>query len=413
MTTLERLAGRAQPAFCIYRNQPVILLAQRWSGRPSVTFVLVLGLLVVARVLVTITEGTLGPVGNVVADLKTILLGSPAATPSAKIEWLRDYADIGIMLLISAHTAHMVGQWHRLSMLPETLRAAGLLPRALAARATFTAILGAYERRFNSLRLEVAAAVIAGIVVAPVAALPSAVGLYPGLGDHPTPLERYAGWWANPALHPAAFAILVISLWLYLYLTVRHGLMGITMVRLIRSAQRVAAEDGEAWVGYGNVMGSTPAIAELRSALFDVIVSITLLVSAFVVGTYWVSFPQWLVLLFIVPYLILNPVFLIWPTLELNRGLRTTWARSYEAATRELRVAVQRADRLSRRKITAETQDAPERQLALRIVAAEAKVASLETSPKSVIDLLDIGKASLIYLVPVIGLIPMILSGRS
>jgi len=401
-TGVEALIGYAAPGFCIYRNQPFILLAQRWSARAWLISVLVGAALVVPRLLVTVPVGTLGPPADPLADLAAIFGGAHGSAWTS-VPWLRDYADIAILLLVAIHTGHLVNQWRRLTVLPERLRGVGLIAPSLADPATFTRITEGFEQRFSSPWLDVGAAALAILLVVPIAGLP-ALGLYPGAGG-PEALQRYASWWANPDSHPLAFAVLIVSFGIYLYLTFRHAAMGIVMLGLIKEAARTASHGGESWFGYSSTSeAAIPVIGEVRQCLYDVVISITLLASAFAVGNIYVTFPTALVATFLLPYvLVLDPLFLIIPAVTLNRALSRSWTRLKESATEEHRAA---AEKVAQR--TAEPRRRGGYELAEVLLIeghARDQLEAVNALPRRIIDWGALTRALLVYFVPVLGLL--------
>ncbi len=401
-TRLKALTGKKATDFCIYRNQPLLLVASKWSERHWVTFLVVVAILIVPRLAVTITEGTFGPAGDLFGDLRAILLGQQGLTSAdTRVPWLRDYVDIAIVLLMSAHTAHMVHQWHRINSLPSRLRDARLLCPSLHKKRTFEAILAKHESRFNSPLWELAAVGIASIGVVLLAVVTSASGIYRGLGSPSPALGHFSQWWANPDSHPLAFAVLMASYWLYLYLIARHACMGILVVGLLVSAWREADQHGESWLGYSSPWGaSEEVILEMRGALDDIMVSITLLVSVFLIGNLYISLPLWLWFGFVLPYVVMNPSFLVFPSIELNRRINSSWHRLEDASVAELGTAVAAAKRATRR--DAETATA-------KLEACRKTLDQVRSLPKLVIDWGYLAKAVLLYFVPAMALVPAFL----
>ncbi len=405
-TRLERLAGQPNPDFCIYRNQPVLLLMRRWSGNAAVTFLAMLALLMLPRVIVTLAEGTIGPPGEVSRDLGGILFGK-VATTAPSVPLLRDYADLAIIVLIAAHTAFMYGQWHRLQALPGRLRATDMLAPSLALEGAYEEMIGRYERRFNWIRLEVFAVVIAAVLALLLAELPRTSGIYGGLGASPSPMDRFALWWANPELHPVAYIILITSFWLYLYLVVRHTSMGVLLAAMFIEARQKAAKQGELWLTYPHAirnMEPVEIVSELRQALYDVTISITLLVSAFLAANLYVVFPWWIWWALVLPYLLLNPLFVAVPTWELNRCVSVSWRRLYH--------------RVSEREIEAELHvgSAPGSELRralARVEVARAERERVERLPREVIRWRSWGASFAVYLAPVLLLVPPYFWGKA
>ncbi len=132
----------------------------------------------------------------------------------------------------------MIGQWHRLSNLPDTLTGAGLLPAIDISR---------FERWFNHPLNELFAALIATALTAAIVGSLERDGLYPSLAPEAVRgADLYAGWWAQPREHPAAFAFQLAFYWLSFYLIVRHLMMGVWAVALIQHVrQRSRTAEGQ------------------------------------------------------------------------------------------------------------------------------------------------------------------------
>jgi hypothetical protein len=313
---------------------------------------------------------------------------------------LRDYADLAIVVLMAAHTAHMVGQWRRINSLPPLLREAGLLAPELSKKRTFDQVLGATEARFNSPVWELVAGVVAAAVVVLLARTAVDAGIYqtlPGAG----PAEHFAGWWANPSSHPASFGVVLASYWLYFYLVFRHSIMGIQTVLLLGEARRVAAGRGQVWLGYSSPWKQVErAVSEVAGALYDVMISITVLVSAFLIGTLCFSLPTFMEYGLVLPYVLLNPLFLVVPSLELNHRLSESWRRLHDVAVRELGTAI----RAARSMTGAEAAPA-----GARISSRYATLARVETLPQWAISWRELAGAVIIYFIPPVALIPAFL----
>jgi hypothetical protein len=292
----------------------------------------------------------------------------------------------------------MVHQWHRINSLPSRLREAGLLSASLQEHRTFDAILARYEARFNSVLWELAAIAIASVGVVLLAAVCSASGIYRGLGTTSAAAGHFSQWWANPDAHPLAFVVLVASYWLYLYLVSRHACMGILVLGLLLSARRIADRNGESWLGYSSPWATAEgAIADMRGALDDIMVSITLLVSVFLIGNLYILLPVWLWYGFVLPYVVLNPSFLVFPSIELNHRIGASWSRLHDTSVEELAGAVEAAKKATRRDAAfAKT----------RLDACRDTLDRVLSLPQLVIDWSFLAKAVLIYFVPAAALVP-------
>lgn len=405
MTThLETIVGHDEKGFCIYRNQLLLLVASRWAGRRWATFLIIFAILLVPRLLVTLAEGTFGPVGDIAGDLRAILLGQGSSNSDPTVPLLRDYADLAIVLLMSAHTAHMVCQWRRINALPARLRQAGLLSPCLHESSTFNAILARYESRFNSLVWEFGAMAIASIGAVLLAVVACASGIYRGLGSSAPAMDHFTQWWANPQSHPLAFAVVVVSYWLYLYLVARHSFMGILAVGLLMSARHTADQHRESWLGYSSPWDtSEETVLEMRGVLDDIMVSITLLVSVFLIANLYMSLPEWLQYGFVLPYVFLNPIFLVAPSIELNHRLDASWRRLHDAAVEQLGSAVEEVKKAKRGNAEAAR---------VQLDACRDTLDRVSSLPRLVIDWRYLAKAVLVYFVPAFALVPALLGSH-
>lgn len=398
-TTLERLFGVRRDGFCIFRSQPLILGAVR-SGLPGwaialVTFAALEG----PRLIVAIGQGTLYVQVDVVQDLRAILLGRPIEPGTDAIPLLRDYVDFAVVLLIALHTGRMVGQWTRLSRLPEALRKGGLLAPSLADEETFRRILERHERRFNSLLLEVLALLAATMVSAELVATVIPHGIYQRLAGNP--LDHLSLWWASPIAHPVAFAIIVGSYWFYLYVVVRHTVVGVLMLGMIWDASRVAGRSGESWIEFHSPLDPVePALNELRLGIYDVLASITLLVPVFSAATLAFDLPVWVYLLVAAPFVVINPFFAILPTFFINRALGRSRRTIYEAADREDTEAIRALETLSPRRPSV---------IAARAMAAQERLRRVSLMPTQIISWTHVAGALIVYALPLVLLLPVVL----
>lgn len=403
--TQKRASAVEEGDLRLDRWQPVLRPLAHVTTRWDAAFALTLGVLVASRLLVTIPDGTFGPPGDIVADLVAIVTGRPAAGATPSTPWLRDYADIAIMVLIAWHTAHMASQWRRVSHLPSELRNANLIAGVLRRRETYSAIIARHQARFDSPMVELLAIVGAVLVTWQLAQLP-AHGIYPAVGPQGSAVDRYQWWWASWPKHPAAFAVLIASFAAYVYLAFRQGLAGLLFLGLLWDARKRAAAAGQHVFGYESAVGEhTAAITELRDVLSDILLSITLLVVAFLIGTLYVEIPAPLVATLIVPYVVLNPLLIIVPLRMFNGRFAETRLALITVAEREVRLASEQAKLGTRRsgRGRGRVPVSPEA-CALRLKAAESALRAAEALPASVVDLRWLLRGTVLYLVPVAGL---------
>ena len=390
--------------FCTYRHQPLMLLTSGWSGRRLKTFLLVLLVYVLSRLAVTVPFGTFGSLGDLTSDIGRLLNTGQAGSPSAGVPWLRDYADIALIVIISGHIAHLVCQWQRLNGLPGRLSDASLLAPSIQEPGTYNHILNSYGARFNAPWLEVAAIVLASVLAASFATLPEAGGIYAGLGTPASAADRFAGWWANPGSHPAGFVVLIAGIWFYLYFLVRSLLMGSVVFRLFLAATRTATNAGEPWLGYSDPwMGGKgeAAIRELRGALNDIAMTLAFMALGILVVSVYVTLPLVILVLIGFPYLISNLFSLFFTSSEMNRCVGLSWTALRASALEKQAKAVMRATnpRSSSQAHVAE----------LRLAASAIELARIDDLPREVIGWRSRAAAFLIYMVPVLALLPAFL----
>lgn len=415
-TRVEHAFRHSDERFCIYRNQPLILGAtQWWGGSRRWTFVVSLAAFLLPQVVAAASGRMLGGKFSVTEDLQGLLsLGHTNPDGSLRVPFLRDYAAIGIAILMAAHAAHMVKQWQRVTRLPETMREGGLMPRTVVDDETFIAILDRNERRFNSVWMEVGAVIAATLAFIGIAmAMPS--GVYAGL-DSPIPDRarlHYELAWFNWDEHPAGFAAAVTMYSVYVYLMIRHALMGIGVLALVRDFQaasrRRASDSGTSrsrrgsrrpapWFGYesplvGEEVGDL--LKEIRLAVNDIIISVILGVTALILGTALLTFGAPVVVALILVYASYGPTLIFLPAHLINKQLALSGARWRQETSRKWRDAAGRA----------QTAEGARRTQAV----AEAQLARDEYEqacalPRAVVDLRELWRNVALYVVPVVAL---------
>jgi len=389
------------PDFCVFRRQPFVLTAvELWGGRRYVTFSVVLAAFVGVPAGIALVEGTLFGTALSATDVRNLLSGKGLAGAS-EISYIRDYANLGLQVLLAAHAAHMVAQWIRVSRLPTLLRKRGLIPDTSIDEATFHRVLDKYEHRFNRRLLEAIAATAGVVLTALLALAVVSNGIYPQFREQGLTGSDLSGWWADPNAHPVAFGALVATYWFHLYLFIRHTLMGVVALRLVRDARGLAGPT-RPWLAYPSSpwVDVQPAVQELRSALNDVLTSILLLVSVFLVAAIYVPLPDFLIYGFVVPFVVvLNPLFLIVPSVELNRQIENSWhiLRSHTLALWSNALA--RAREADARHATQEW---------LRAEACRMDYERAVILPRLVIDWWALARDLVIYLIPLAALLPVI-----
>ena len=232
----------------------------------------------------------------------------------------------------------MIHQWRRINRIPGELLNEGMI---LVSKDRFDALLQRFDRLFNSLVLECVAvlfALPAGIVVVQTARETGIYGWLLASGDA-VPLVHLGGWWANPEIHPAAYLVQILCYSAYLYLLFHHTLMGVIAVWIVLSVRRLA-EHREQWLAFPSIwVYDSPSIRDLRAAVNDVAISITLMVLTLLVGNFYIRFPRLLEVFFIVPYVLLNPLFIVVPAYELNRQIETSRREIADRSLQAWRVA--------------------------------------------------------------------------
>lgn len=405
---VARGAPRASsPAFCIYRNQPVVRLLIKFGGGSWLrVFAIALGCFVGPKLIVAGLSGTLISPVDPFTDVAR-LLGLETALGPAEIPLLRDYADLVIGILLAAHTAHIVQQWRRINDLPHRLRRDRLISPATLSDARFREILRTFDRRFNNWSLEAVAVAVAiplGFVVIGAAQTHGVYGWLPTVGEQSAASQHLLGWWANRDFYPWANGVQIFVYSAYFYLLIRHTLMGTVAVQLIAAVRQSSTED-EPWLSFPDVWSEDlVGIAELRRAVNDVAISITLMVFTLLIGNLYIEFPRLLNTFFVLPYLLLNPLFLIVPALELNRQLaesrrrlvghqRELWRRSVEMASLSQRVSAVPSERL------------------VAIDSNRILFERAESLPRTVVDGATVGRNLVAYAIPVVLLVNSILGG--
>jgi len=400
------LSRRLDPGFCIFRRAPAIRLASMWSGRRTRTFGVVLGVLLIPRIVLTSLAGTLLPADGGSADLGVVFFGR--LIEAHAVPWIHDYADIIIVFLIAAHTAHIVSQWRRLSSLPGRLRTAGMLgPRPEEC----SSILGIFDRRFSWVRLEIAAIAIAIAVTAVIMSLPKAAGLYWELGSGQPALERFANWWANPDSHGEAFAVLWATYFGYIYLNLRTAIMGVIYFWMFHTVKKASDKKGVPWLGYSDPwrLGKPEeAVEGLLGVLNDATISISLLASVFLIGSLYVFFPTLVWLLVASAFVALTPHFLLIPSVELNRRIGASWWRLYRAAVAKQERSVKLVQQMASGKHLAADRASAE----LSLQASTAMLGRLDRLPREVMNWKGRAGGLVIYLVPVLGVLVTFLGSR-
>jgi hypothetical protein len=310
----------------------------------------------------------------------------------------RDYVALGVAVLMAAHVAHMVRQWLRLNDLPDRLRNSGLIPRSAVDDATFAAIVRRNERRFNSLALE-AIALVAGAASAIGIATAIQRGMYPSL-DKNLPhhaVQHYHLAWLNWHTHPSAFLIALSTYGFYIYMMIRHALMGIVVLLFVGDFQRHSRRVGEAWFGYESVWEEVGlAFKEIRMAVNDVIVSVALGVGALILGTLMITFSAPVVIGLLLFYMLYAPTLIFAPLYLMNRQLFLSTDALRRSTLSVWRTAVDAATRSGKGMTSRVWFDAE---------LAKQKYYQAVALPRCIVSVWDIWREVVLYIVPVLALI--------
>lgn len=313
------------PDICIYRNQPVIaslIKIRRASTRVMppwlVCFTIVFLTVSLPKIGFALYTGRFGSNSAPTDDFRTLF--SDRVGGGTGVPLLRDYADWCISILMAAHTAFMARQWERLDRFPRLLQTENMVRVDVSG---WRQHLRKFDGRFNHKAYEWLALLPAAALAVLLLAAAAGQGIYwwmdiDATGD--AAAAHFRDWWAYPGSNLPGFLLQYLVYTFYLYLLFRHTIMGGIAVWFGVKAGRLE-EDGQ-WIGYSSSSRRDPdSIAEMRGAINDVFISITLMLSTLLVANWYIHFPQSLDLLFVLPYTVVNLVFVIAPWLIFNEQI--------------------------------------------------------------------------------------------
>lgn len=257
------------------------------------------------------------------------------------IPFLRDYAGIVVLTLMSAHMALVHKQWHNISIGLHRLWQDKILDQGVFTAHEFHRLVRKYDRLFNLGRWRGVSLTVAIAVVLAVHYSLWKHGIYSGLNQPRLPQWEelaYLGWWANPATHRFAFCYgLIISIFLCYYM-VRHNIVGVCAVLLCEELfQRKEAPDRPRLNLNVHHHDGLAGLGILRDIMFLVYVSIlTMGVSLLFIyyllgtGTARVLVPFYLI------FFLLNPLFVFLPLLHISKEVRISKANQIDVLQSEL-----------------------------------------------------------------------------
>jgi hypothetical protein len=394
-------AFRCEPSeFCIYRTHPLVLIPVRfWGGRRTTTLWVFLLLFLLPAIVTALLGQTFVSHASATSDLQELFSwGSALHRKDARLPLLRDYVFIGIAVLMAVHVAHMVQQWSRVNRLPHLLRAAGLIPRSAVDDATYDEILVRNERRFNSLLLE-ALAIAAAIAAAGGIAAAVSKGMYPGF-DKSLPrhaVQHYNHAWLSWHTHHAAFVVVITTYAFWVYMMIRHALMGIVVLFFVSDFQGHARKVGAAWFGYETVWEEVGgALREIRMAVNDIIVSVILGVGALILGSLMVTFSDPVVIALLLFYTLYAPTLIFAPVYLMNRQLFFSTDVLRSQSLRRWRTAVAAAERSGKGLTSRVWLDAE---------LAKQEYDQAVALPQCIVSVWDVWRNVVLYVVPVLALV--------
>jgi hypothetical protein len=265
-------------------------------------------------------------------------------------------------------------------------------------------LLARFDRRFNTRRLEVAVAALATTFVGVLTLAALTYGIYPSM-DSASALDHLAGWWANPRSHPMAFIVVFASYVFYTYMILRHAVMGVTIVILMRWASALAADRSDRWFGYSQPwIPVEKAIEELRAGLRDVLISVTLVVSTLLIAGLYVAIPSWLAVAILLVSVVAVPVYLVVPIVEFNRRFSDSWLTLHRRALDGVSEALAGI---------ADGDIEAAHRAWFRLEAQRTTLARVNSLPRLLVDGSVLGKGLVAYFVPVVALGLAMISTRT
>jgi len=262
------------------------------------------------------------PFGLVSAIYKAITdrpLGNETQGWYTPVPFLRDYSNLGILLLSALHLTLITRQWPRISSIFRHFLDTGsiVLPRR-----SFEDLVHKYDRAFNSWVGHILSAGGAFVLLFFVLRSFAAHGFYQGLAPSRASIiwqtQAYQQWWANPS-NFLSFGAIFLSYWLVLYILFRHvfiGIIGTFALNEITNKGRV-----QLVVNHPDGSGG---FWMLREAINDVFFSVFLSAGFIFLGFLFLPsegktgvFAACITL-----FLIVNPIFIAFPIAVMHRELK-------------------------------------------------------------------------------------------
>ena len=348
---------------CIYRNDPFVCATNSHNWPSTLIFLCYFLFFFVIKILINVLNGSLIS-ATLITDLKgdvhvfplfkwtLIILGNVGqmieipSQRSTHIPYLRDYADILVMLLMSMHMALIHKQWHRISIALSELWRSRIIRRDSFTCQDYRRISSKYNSLFNR-RVWNSMSFAAAIILALAMYLSIHYnGMYSGLSSKAfgtlANWERmaYRGWWGHPSNGWIPLIFQGLTVVIILYYMFMHNVKGIIAVYMVRDIFGKSRRDKNSilfQLVYDHE-DKCAGLGILREIMIYVYFSILIMGFSLLLTYYYIGTAMALLLLpFYVIFFVFNPLYVVVPVIAIHKEMKRYRRYTLSKARQELR----------------------------------------------------------------------------
>lgn len=244
------------------------------------------------------------------------------------LPYLRDYADISVMLLMAAHMSLIHKQWHNISIVIPELWNNSIINHRVLSKKEYTFLMHRFDRLFNDWRWELLSLLVAGVLTSLLFWSFSKDGIASGInisGSDVWEKSAYQGWWANHSKHTVSFIFNIFVVYTILFYMVRHNLVGLLSVYMTRVFLIRSKTDSPIFLLQPYHLDGIGGLNIVKKIMLLVYLSIIIMGFALLYAYYTLATHTALRLYILIPFslifFIFNPLYLVIPHLFIKRAI--------------------------------------------------------------------------------------------